>query len=103
MLETVKKWANRATRRFAKKKHFEVIMRSESMSEVLENILKRPLNHESSLDMGLLEEFTLMNDRLASQPPHIKEKVRELWFNEIKAINAPRHGESDVLTKESGI
>lgn len=87
MIQTIKKWANRATRRLATKKGLEVIIRSESMVEVLENALMRKLDHANAADMGLLDEFTKMNARLAVQPPAIKERVRQMWFEEIRKMN----------------
>lgn len=79
---------NRFMRRLIRKKKVEVIVRSESLTEVLENILERKLNPESALDMGMLDQFEQLNKRLEVQPPTIKEKVRALWFEEIKKIKA---------------
>ena len=62
-------------------------MRSESIPEVLQNILGRKLDYESAADMGLLEQFAEMNAKLAHQPKKIQEKVRKLWFKQIRKIN----------------
>lgn len=94
MIETVKKWANRATRRLAKKKGVEVIIRSESMVEVLENALGRKLDHSNAADMGLLDQFVDMNNRLTNQPPSVKERVRKLWYEELQKMN--EQGEPNV-------
>ncbi len=86
---------NRVMRRFAKfnKKRVEIIIRSESMVEVLEKALGRKLDHESAADMGLLDEFVKMNDRLNGQPPQVKERIRKMWEIELKKLNADPSGQ----------
>lgn len=66
---------------------YEIIVRSESVVEVLENILKRKLDYKSAADMGLLDQFTQLDDRLKGAPPSVKENVRKLWAKSIKKIH----------------
>ena len=85
---------NRAWRRLVKrkKKDVEIIVRSESMVEVLENALGRKLDHANAADMGLLDQFAEMNKRLETQPPSIKEQVRKLWHEELQKMNEQGDG-----------
>lgn len=77
---------NRAVRRFLKKKKAEVTIRSESYVEVLENALGRKLDHSNAADMGLLDQFVMMNKRLEGASLPIKQQVRRLWEQELKAL-----------------
>ena len=85
---------NRAWRRLVKrkKKDVEIIVRSESMVEVLENALGRKLDHANAADMGLLDQFAEMNKRLETQPPSIKEQVGKLWHEELQKMNEQGDG-----------
>jgi len=86
MIGKLNRFARRMIRRNPDK--YQVVVRSESMVEVLEKMLDRKLDHGSAADMGLLDSFSEMNKRLSNAPPAMQEAVRQIWFNGIKEIKA---------------
>jgi hypothetical protein len=79
------------------RKKVEITIRSESYVEVLENALGRKLDHSNAADMGLLDQFVMMNKRLDGASLPIKQQVRRLWEQELRALRA----ESSDQQKES--
>lgn len=89
---------NRAIRRWMKKKDVEIIIRSESYVEVLENALGRKLEPDSAADMGLLDEFVDMNKRLDQAPQYMRQRIRKMWFEALKDITKIPSVPAQVLT-----
>lgn len=84
---------SRAIRRMLRKKKAEIIVRSESVTEVFEKFLGRKVNPESTVDMGMLDLFNDMNQRLAMAPPETRQKVMKLWFSSLTAESSDQQKE----------